>query len=35
MAAGLSEMPQFTRAESIRVCEIIDEINRQCGEHGF
>ncbi|MBS04845.1 MAG: hypothetical protein CMQ24_19355 [Gammaproteobacteria bacterium] len=35
MAAGLSEMPQFTRAESIRVCEIIDEINRQCLEHGF
>ena len=35
MAAGLKEMPQFTRAESIRVCEIIDEINRQCGEIGF
>ena len=35
MAAGLSEMPQFTRAESIRVCEIIDEINRQCDAHGF
>lgn len=35
MAAGLREMPQFTRAESIRVCEIIDEINRQCGEIGF
>ena len=35
LAAGLNEMPQFTRAESIRVCEIIDEINRQCGEVGF
>lgn len=35
MAAGLPEMPQFTRAESIRVCEIIDEINRQCAERGF
>lgn len=35
MEAGLPEMPQFTRSESIRVCEIIDEINRQCGEHGF
>jgi len=35
MEAGLSELPQFTRAESIRVCEIIDEINRQCGDHGF
>ena len=35
MAAGLSEMPQFTRAESIRVCEIIDEINLQCGTQGF
>ena len=35
MAAGLKEMPQFTRAESIRVCEIIDEINRQCAERGF
>ncbi len=35
LAAGLMEMPQFTRAESIRVCEIIDEINRQCAEHGF
>ena len=27
MAAGLKEVPQFTRAESLRVCEIIDEIN--------
>ena len=35
MAAGLKEMPQFTRAESLRVCEIIDEINRQCMERGF
>ena len=35
MAAGLKELPQFTRAESIRVCEIIDEINRQCAEKGF
>ncbi|MCZ6643542.1 MAG: Gfo/Idh/MocA family oxidoreductase [Gammaproteobacteria bacterium] len=35
LAAGLKEMPQFTRAESIRVCEIIDEINRQCAERGF
>ena len=35
MEAGLSELPQFTRAESLRVCEIIDEINRQCGAHGF
>ena len=35
MAAGLSELPQWTTAESIRVCEIIDEINRQCAERGF
>ena len=35
LAAGLKEIPQFTRAESIRVCEIIDEINRQCAEKGF
>lgn len=35
LAAGLKEMPQFTQAESIRVCEIIDEINRQCAEKGF
>jgi predicted dehydrogenase len=35
LAAGLKGMPQFTRAESIRVCEIIDEINRQCAERGF
>lgn len=35
LAANLKEMPQFTRAESIRVCEIIDEINSQCGEIGF
>lgn len=35
IAAGLKEMPQFTRAESLRVCEIIDEINRQCAEKGF
>ncbi|MCY3886019.1 MAG: Gfo/Idh/MocA family oxidoreductase [Gammaproteobacteria bacterium] len=35
MAAGLKEFPQFTRAESIQVCEIIDEINRQCAEKGF
>ncbi|MDA0788226.1 MAG: Gfo/Idh/MocA family oxidoreductase [Proteobacteria bacterium] len=35
MAAGLKELPQFTIAESIRVCEIIDEINRQCAEIGF
>lgn len=35
MAAGLKELPQFTIAESIRVCEIIDEINRQCFEKGF
>ncbi|MEM7080142.1 MAG: Gfo/Idh/MocA family oxidoreductase [Pseudomonadota bacterium] len=35
MAAGLTEMPQFTPAESLRVCEIIDEINRQCAEIGF
>ena len=35
MAAGLKEMPQFTIAESIHVCEIIDEINRQCAERGF
>ena len=33
--AGLTEIPQFTRDESIRVCEIIDEINRQCAETGF
>ncbi len=35
MAAGLKEMPQFTITESIRVCEIVDEINRQCAERGF
>ncbi len=35
MAAGLKELPQFTITESIRVCEIIDEINRQCAEIGF
>jgi predicted dehydrogenase len=35
LAAGLTEMPQFTRQESLRVCEIIDEINRQCAERGF
>lgn len=35
MAAGLKEMPQFTIAESLRVCEIIDEINRQCADRGF
>ena len=35
MAAGLKEMPQFTIAESIHVCEIIDEIKRQCAERGF
>jgi len=35
MAAGLKERPQFTIAESIRVCEMIDEINRQCAERGF
>ena len=35
MAAGLKELPQFTRAESILTCEIIDEINRQCAERGF
>jgi hypothetical protein len=35
MAAGLKELPQFTIAESTRVCEIIDEINRQCAERGF
>ena len=32
---GLKEMPQFTIAESIHVCEIIDEINRQLAERGF
>ncbi len=35
LAADLKEMPQFTQAESIRVCEIIDEINRQCQARGF
>lgn len=35
MAAGLEEMPQWTTKESIRVCEIIDEINRQCAERGY
>lgn len=35
MAAGLKETPQFTTAESIHVCEIIDEIKRQCAERGF
>ena len=32
--AGLKETPQFTTAESIHVCEIIDEIKRQCAERG-
>ena len=35
IAADLRELPQFTAAESIRVREIIDEINRQCAERGF
>lgn len=35
LAAGLLEIPQFTQAESIRVCEIIDEINCQCATMGF
>lgn len=35
MAAGLKEFPQFTRKESIQVCTIIDEINKQCAEKGF
>ena len=35
LAAGLSELPQWTRAESLRVCEIIDEINRQTEAIGF
>ena len=35
IAAGLTEMPQFTQAESIRVCDIIDETNRQCAATGF
>lgn len=35
LAAGLTEMPQFTKDESLRVCEIIDEINRQCADKGF
>ena len=35
LAAGLMEMPQFTRAESLRVCQIIDEVNRQCAATGF
>ena len=34
VAAGLTEMPQLT-GESIRVCEIIDGINRQCAATGF
>jgi len=35
LASGLKEMPQWTRAESIRVCEIIDEINHQTIKRGF
>ncbi|MXX99397.1 MAG: Gfo/Idh/MocA family oxidoreductase [Chloroflexi bacterium] len=35
MEAGLKEMPQFTVGDSIHVCEIIDEIKRQCAERGF
>ena len=35
MAAGLTEFPQHTRAESLQVCQIIDEINAQCAETGF
>ena len=35
MAAGLKEFPQHTRAESLNVCMIIDEINMQCSEIGF
>ena len=35
MAAGLKEFPQHTRAESMQVCEIIDEINMQCAQDGY
>lgn len=35
MAAGLKEFPQHTRAESMQVCQIIDEINMQCAQDGF
>lgn len=35
MAAGLREFPQFTRAESLHVSQIIDQINQQCAEVGF
>tara|TARA_B100001123_G_C15340098_1_gene1034477 strand:+ start:4227 stop:5516 length:1290 start_codon:yes stop_codon:yes gene_type:complete len=35
IASGLKELPQFTRAESLRVSKIIDEINQQCAEQGF
>lgn len=35
IAAGMKELPQFSRAESLRVSQIIDEINRQCSEIGF
>ena len=32
MAAGLTGCPQFTKEESVHVCVIIDEINRQLKE---
>ena len=35
MAAGSKEMPQWTTVESIRVCEVIDGVNRRCAERGF
>ena len=32
MTAGLTGCPQFTKEESVHVCVIIDEINRQLKE---
>ena len=31
----IAALPPLTQAESIRVCEIIDGINRQCAATGF
>ena len=32
MAAGLKSCPQFTQQESVHVCEIIDEVNKQVAD---
>lgn len=35
MATGLKEFSQHTRAESMQVCQIVDEINMQCAQDRF